>query len=765
MLFLFSACDDSLTLDKGTGTIFPLVDFDPTVVTSRSSRAGSEIGDLTAADLTLTLTSADGSVNEKYAYPDFPTDKAFPVGEYTMTAGYGSDSEEGFEKPAVGGSCTLTVTEGKASKPTIVAKPTKAMVTLVFDEGLLNYMTAVSARLHSAGGTYVDYPATESRAAYLKPGNTTVSVSFTKPNGKEGNIEVASFNAEAQHRYTMVLSLGGNGYGSVDAITVKYDDMLEQEDVTIDISDDVLSVPAPEMTAIGFTPGETATIIEGTVSNDLKPQIQVTARGEIAKAVLTTTNCPSLIDLGWPEEIDLCSASATQVAAMQALGLKAPGLTGVPGKMGLLDLTQVLTHIAPRNSVLAPSEFTLAVTDKAGKTCDPISFSVKVERLELQISHEGFYDGASTIDLDVNYNGADLEKNVKFEYINDRGVWAAANVVGVRESRASYVVTLAVPANASMPLRFRASVAGVSVVSEVEVKPVPGPEISANANDIFATSAWIDFASDNYDCASKELDVRVSTDGKVFTSAAAIQEGASVKITGLTPGTTYKVRGYAGPLASDVITIATEDAAQIPGGNMENWTAQTHKTTFYTWRWSEPDAPWVSNNSIAHSKQTGAAEKSGTACVDQTSTGHEGLAGMVRTVGYGATTAFGKSKYFLAGELSLGDGIEFASRPSAMNFWAIYSAHNDGDEGLAEVSVYNAAGKVIATGSTTVAPTSTYVQKSIPLTYDSADGKAAKITVRFRSSATDNYLNANGVNEGTSVTGSYMYIDDVELAY
>ena len=765
-LLLFSACDDSLTLSKGTGTIFPLVDVDPTVVTSRSSRAGSEIGDLTASDLTLTLTSADGSVNESFAYPDFPTDKAYPVGEYTLTASYGSDSEEGFEKPAVSGSCSLTVSEGKASKPSIVATPSKAMVAIEFDEGLLNYMTSVSARLHSAGGTYVEYPVTETRAAYLKPGNTTVSVSFTKPNGKEGNLEVASFNAEAQHRYTLAVKLGGDGYGSADAITVKYDDMLELEDATVDISDDVLSIPAPEVTAIGFTPGETVTIIEGAVSGDLKPQIQVLARGEIAKAVLTTTNCPSLTDLGWPEEIDLCAASDAQIAAMQALGLKAPGLTGVSGKMGLLDLTQVLTHIQPRNSALAPSEFTLVVTDKGGKISDPVTLSVKVERLELQISYEGFYEGESTIDLDVDYNGSDIEDNVKFEYVNDRGVWADAEVVGVRNSRAAYVVTLAVPSNALIPIQIRASVASVTNVAEIEIKPVPGPEISVNENNIFAKHAWVDFASDIYNCAEKKLDVRLSTDGVVFTPANATQEGATVKITGLTPGTTYKVRGYAGVLASEDITITTEAAAQIPGGDMENWTAKTNKTTFYTWRWHEPNAPWISNNEVSHSKGTWSAEKSGTACVDQTSAGHEGSAGMVRTAGYGATTVGGESKNFVAGELSLGNGIEFASRPSSMTFWTIYSAHNDGDEGLAEVSVYNAAGKVIASGSITVAPTSSYVQKTIPLTYNAADGKAAKITVRFRSSATDNYLNVNGVNKtSTSDTGSYMYIDDVELAY
>ncbi len=771
-LLVLSACDESLTLDKGMGTIFPLVDFDPTVVTSRSSRAGSEIGDLTAEDLTLTLTNSDGSVNEKYAYPDFPTDKAFPVGEYTMTATYGSENEEGFEKPAVSGSCTLTVTEGKASKPTIVAKPSKAMVVLKFDEGLLNYMTSVSARLHSAGGTYVEYPATETRPAYLKPGNTTVSVSFTKPNGKEGTLEVASFKAEAQHRYTMVLSLGGDGYGSVDAITVKYDDMLEMEDVTVDISDDILSVPAPEMTAIGFTPGESVTIIEGTVNGDIKPQIQVIARGEIAKAVLTTSNCPSLVELGWPEEVDLCAASGAEVAALEALGLNAPGLTGTTGKMGLLDLTKVLPHIAPRNSALPAAEFTLAVTDKAGKTCDPLSFSVKVERLELTMTHDGIYAGEESVDLNVSYNGPSIADNLTFEYLNDRGVWNVTDIIGVRESRASYVVTVAIPSDARAPLTLRGRV-GSSIESIVEINTAA--VLTVNADDVFATSAIATVSSDEYDPASRSLELYGSTDnGATFSKLNAVQKGAELHVSGLTPGTDYVFRASVNGTETRTASLTTEVAATVPGGDMEAWEAKTASAGVNKWNYNEPVSPWASNNATAFSKTSSMAKRSAVSSVDTAGEAHNGTAGMVRTIGYGASTTFSSSTDYLAGELTLGannEGTPFASRPSALSFWVKYVPFNSGDQGYAEVQVLDASGNAIASNSMAIDASADFNNVSLPLSYARGAGKAASVKIRFRSSATDDYLNRNGVNSlsggNTSgqFTGSYMYIDDVEFAY
>ena len=308
-LLLFSGCsDDTIHTGRRTGTIFPLVDFDPTVVTSNSSRAGSEIEDISEEDLIITIISADGTIEEEYPYSEFPTDKEFPVGDYTMTVTYGSDDEEGFEKPSVSGTCDLTVNEDEASTPAVVATPSKAMVYIQYDDILLGYMKSCEATLHSAGGSYIKYEETESRPAYIIPGETSVSVSFTKQNGKQGSLQVANFETKAQHCYTLKLGLGSDGYGLINGITVKYDEMLEQEDVTIDISDEVLTTPAPEIKAKGFTPGEELSVVEGTVNAGLRPKMVVVARGEIAHAVLTTQNCPSLIEKGWPTEIDITTA-------------------------------------------------------------------------------------------------------------------------------------------------------------------------------------------------------------------------------------------------------------------------------------------------------------------------------------------------------------------------------------------------------------------------------------------------------------------------
>lgn len=778
-LLLFSGCsDETIHTGNRTGTIFPLVDFDPTVVTSNSSRAGAEIEDISEEDLIITIISADGTIEEEYPYSEFPTDKEFPVGDYTMTVTYGSDEEEGFEKPSVTGSCDLTVNEDEASTPSVVATPSKAMVYIQYDDMLLGYMKTCEATLHSAGGAYIKYEETETRPAYIIPGETSVSVAFTKQNGKQGSLQVANFQTKAQHCYTLKLGLGADGYGLIDGITVKYDEMLEQEDVTIDISDEVLTTPAPEIKAKGFTPGEELTVVEGTVNANIRPKMVVVARGDIAHAVLTTQNCPSLIEKGWPTEIDITSASATELATLRSLGLRAPGLYGQTGIFGELDLTGVLPNVAPRNSSLPASEFTLLITDKAGRVSEPMTFTVKVEHLELEMKYNGVYNGQETLDIQVVYNGPDLANNVTFEYLNTRGIWTPTTIEKVTPSGDDIIVTLAIPDDAKGPLTIRATASNLQTELSIET----AASLTVDPNDVFATSAIIGVQSDEYNPADKTINLFASTDGgQSFTRVSATQNGSELKVTGLKPATTYTFRAEIDGTNSRAVKTTTETAAQIPGSDMEGWEAKTKQASTNRWNYYDPVSPWFSNNDKAFSQTHATAIRSALSSVDYADSAHGGsTAGMVRTVGIGAnyTTPFiggtTKSTEYVAGELTLGQdngGTQFTSRPSSVKFWTLYAPYNAGDQGLCEVTVLDASGSAIASGSLKVDAVSSYTQKSIPLSYSRGAGKAAKIKIRFRSSATDNFLNESGVNSLNNgdatghFSGSYMYIDDVELAY
>ncbi len=777
-LAMLTACNDGIDFADGTGTISPLVDYDPTVISARaaSGTRAAAIGDITVDDLTLTLVSEDGSVNESFLASEFPADRGFAVGKYTLSASYGDPEAEGFELPAVFGEAELSVTEGKATQVALTATPSKAMVTVKFDESLTNYMTECSARLHTPGGAYIDYATTETRPVYLKPGNVALSVSFTKPNGKGGTLEVTNFTAEARTHYTMTLSLGGDGVGEVSSLTVSFDETLQSEDVTVDISDQLLSTPAPEVTPRGFTNGELFSCVEGS-GITAQPRFHINAQGGIAHATLTTS-CPSLIGQGWPEEIDLANAPASTQQLMTSLGLKDIGLFRNPGTIAEIDFSNVPAHISATAVAASPAEFTLVVTDKAGKSSEPVGFKVKVDKLELSLSTEStVYGGEPTIDITVGYNGtAPIESAVEFQYMNKRGVFAPTTVAKAvaktaRAGVTEYIVTLNVPEDALAPLTIKAICGSVKTD---ELKISMAPTLSVNANDVFARSAWVTLSSDEYNCDDKTIELYASTNGTDFSKLTGAQSGADFHITGgLNPATNYTLRATVDGVNSTTVTITTEAATALQNGSLnDGWTSEERKTGAANGTFHFAPSPWNTVNEVSFSNMSMGSSYSMLSCTEPSTDSHNGNAALIRTVGYGNSTLFSKPSHYVAGELYLGSynngaqyGIDFTSRPAAVNFWYKYSRYTDADRGLAEVKVFDTAGNVIASGSKAIDNTSAYTQANIPLTYNRGAAKAAKIQVNFKS--TDQAVGESSVNRQSNnySYGAALYVDDVELVY
>lgn len=770
-MVLLSACNDGLEFTDGTGTISPLVSYDPTVITARSNGArATEIGDIEASDLFLTLTAEDGS--ESYSGPinDFPTGQGFNIGKYTLTATYGDVEDEGFEKPSVYGQAELSVLEGKQTSVELTATPSKAMVSFTFDKALTDYMTSCSARVHSAGGATLDYTSAETRPLYIKPGQTTVSVNFTKPNGKEGTLQVNTIDAQAQHHYKVNLTLGGEGAGT-ESITVKYDDLLEEEEVIVDISDQMLSTPAPEVTADGFTDGQQFSLIEGDPFNETL-RFDINARGGIASAVLTTRGA-SFLAAGWPAEIDLTKASAAQQQALKDLGFKDLGILRNPGMVAAFDLTAVASHIPAGGTDAEPVEFSLTVTDAEGRQSQPLGMKIKVEELVLLLNADDvLYEGGSTVDVNLTYNGtAPVAQAVKMQYVNDRGLWADATIASATpKSRAAneYAVRVNVAPDARKPLMLKASCASITTEA-IEIESAP--TLTATSNDVFATSAWVSLYHPSYSCASKTIKLFASTNGTDFTEVSGTQSGADFHATGLTPNTAYTLRATVDGVRSTTFAITTEAATQIANGNLDQgWTSEKVSSGAANIQKQIAPSPWATNNKQTTNDWIHAGTSySAVNAVQQTSDAKSGAsAALIYTVGGDQTTLFGGPKSYAAGMLSIGDsnnGTDFGSRPAALSFSYKYSPYTSSDKGFAEVIVLDSAGNTIASATKEFGATAAYTQATLPLTYSRNAAKAARIKVRFLSTnAAVNSSSVNGKSNDYSY-GAAFYVDEIELAY
>ena len=820
LLLGVSACSDGDTPGvKGYGKISPTVDLDGNV---KSSRSRVEAGDITVNDLSVKLTSADGSYSNTWAsVAEFPTDQQFKIGEYTFEAFYGDEYSEGFEKPYFHGSQTIEVNENVTTPVSLTAELANTMVTIQYTDNFRDYMSAWSAQLHSNGGNYIDYVSTETRPAYLRPGDVEIYVDYTKQNGKSYRFLAATFTAAAKTHYTVTIDL--NQDAGAASITVIFDEATVEGPVTINL-DDIENAPAPVVTYTGFTPEQVMTVVPGYLQGQ-SPKFSIVAQAGL-KAVKMTTISATLLAQGWPAEVDLCHCDASTQQRLINLGFAGRGLFKNPDKMATIDLTGMIEKIAVVSGDNTTT-ITLVAEDNMTKASEPITLTINAEDLNLELANaRTLIQGDSELTIDLLYNGGDPTGVVDIQYFNERATWSTMPVTYTAQTNNSrtvspinrYTAVVTTP-DATSDLKIRAiigagtssSVTSTDVTIDRETAVVT-PAVSAGG--AYATKAIVDCtaATSQVAVTGAQLEsllagstVYLSSDGGAnFTRANATYNSGkqSYTITGLTPAASYQVKVSTGTGSVSELPAAsftTEAAAQLPNGNCDGATSVAGSGR----NWQNiafPDG-WGTNNPMTTSQVSNYAycRISGTIA---SSDAVSGSAVLLRTVGWGkGNTAVGNSSlrvmhYADAGLYHLGSsrsarpkgytgvsgslntddldcGIAFSSRPSALTFKYKYTPKNAADKGQAYIWVKDASGNIIAEGVTELTSASSYTTATISLSY-SAHVKGAKIYVRFLSTCVPDALQrdtnwitsppAGNLSDGKYL-GSQLLIDDIVLTY
>lgn len=790
LLAINSSCSDDYNPSDGTsGKINPILELDTDAITSRSQAQSRDAASISVNDLKLRLTSADGSFAKEWSsISEFDNNELFKVGKYTLEATYGAIEEEGFEKPYYYGSTEVIVKENKVTQASLSAELANSMVSIATTEAFQSYFTTYSFQAHSEGGDFLNFTSTENRPGYLRPGKVTVTADVTKPNGQTASVEAAVFVAEPKHHYTITIDVNNGEAGSAQLV-ITYDDLLDQEDVYIDLSDDILSYPAPVVVAQGFEIGTTLSVIEGD-KGIVTPSFFINAEGGISSVVMTTQSS-SLIEQGWYNEIDLAAATPAQQSKLKSLGLDVKGLFGNIDRMAQIDFTNVIPLIKYLEGGNNTSTFTIVVKDKYSKVSEPISLSIYVDPILLTIEEDVTPNiGTSTMSLIVNYNGDDLANDVTIQYKNVRGTWNNTNITNVTNlSDNRYKVEIdGIPAN-DTTVTLRAAVS--SKESNELVISKNGFTISATANDSFATRARIvpTYLDDETKANASSVIYSVSEDGNSYTTVNHTMESdGSAWISGLPSGKNLFVKAVIDDKIANT-EITTEVAAQIPDSDMNDnwWRAKggNNWDFYYAYAEGTPQV-WDTMNEETTS-ETGVGAAYVTTSGTKPTTGVNGQCAVIRTVGWGSGNTAGGAISIVynttAGQLYLGKfngvgatpnyGYAFSSRPSSIKFSTKYAAYKSDDFGSAEIQVLDASGNVLASNSTTIGTDkSDWSEITLPLSYPANAAKAASIIVIFKSTAhsngaTKDYLKlpAFAANSKTESVGGQLYIDDIMLNY
>ncbi|MDE6309276.1 MAG: DUF4493 domain-containing protein, partial [Muribaculaceae bacterium] len=335
------SADSDLVVDGG-GTITPTISVDTGIVEATDSRSSVK-SQLTPADFSLTLVSASGAINRSWdKATDFPTSELWPIGEYTLAARYGDINNEGFDAPCYAGQAQVAVTEGGVATPAITCTLSNSMLSVNISEAFRGFFTAYAVKVVTSLDHNFEYRNDEAAPLYVKPGTLSLVIDVTKPNGAHASFTPSTpIVAEARHHYRVNLDVNSGEMGQA-TLVVSFDNTVTTEDVVIDLSDELMNSPAPEIFAVGFDSNETFLIQHEDVSD--KIEMLVEARAGLSSLILKV-DAPALVAKGFPAECNLMRLTPDQKATIQQYGLECEGVWNKADRFAVVKFTKLLGNI------------------------------------------------------------------------------------------------------------------------------------------------------------------------------------------------------------------------------------------------------------------------------------------------------------------------------------------------------------------------------------------------------------------------------------
>ncbi|MGL5271976.1 MAG: PCMD domain-containing protein, partial [Phocaeicola sp.] len=496
-------------------------------------------------------------------------------------------------------------------------------------------------------------------------------------------------------------------------LTIAFDDEVVMQ--PIDIA--TINAAAPKFTLTGIAQGET---LYHSESADKELTALLSAVSGVKKVKLKIQSA-YLANLGIPQtEIDLTdSANQEIVKQLSSLGLEIRGLSNLD-KMVWFDFSKLMPQL---QRVDSQSEhlFTISVVDNIGKTCEDLSFSILSVNNPITVSAIddkvwNVWDKLAYLTLQTP---GDIAK-VKAYLLNESGKEEIA-MSSQLISNNTYQVELALPGaigGATVSFELGSSTDQLSLTPFI---PAYTLELS-NSLAVWAKQARLRLKSTDAETEKNLLQSLslVAAEGKL----SYYEEGEEIVLTGLTPATNYIITPQCAGIANNDATLAftTEEALQVPNGDMEDWyytrpnnvkywevwyaTKEGETSVWNTLNLKTTSEGGTNTGAFAGSNRNGCRYNANSGTI-QTEDRYSGeYAALIRAVGWGkgnSAVNSANAKYGDPGYLYLGsynsdtqlpnyDGIPFSSRPTSLSYYYKYTPGKDGDSYLAEIALLHKNG-------------------------------------------------------------------------
>lgn len=537
------------------------------------------------------LNNDTGSEQIWNTLEEFRAEEGFDVGDYTLTAYYGSIHDSGFDKPCFIGTAEVSVHEGRQSDVDVTATLAHTMISVEYTDAFKQYFRDYRSVATTDGDNDVKFAKDETRPGFLAPGNVSLMLTVTHPSGKTLTLSAARFTALARHHYHMTYNVTADPTGDA-ALEVIFDDTLEKEKVVISMSDELVNSPVPVVTAVGFTPGTPVDAVAGNPAPvDLKFHAMVKAGISSCELTVAGGNYQPVFG----RMVELVGADDNLQAQLKESGVIVTGLYKDPDANNQwvgVDVTQLSANLPEGNFTV-----TLKVTDVLGRMAEPVTLDLQTSKVEIGVVEENckanyiFRDASGSgnngvpATVEITYNGFRPEM-IHFENFCQNDGYKASKVVSWAESprtrnleTKNYIFNLELCDVEHNPLPMKLIYKNMEIPFNITVIE---PEYRLEA-DAMSTLAMLKVVpqteSQLVNIVNGLYLYAISADGKVVSAYAngnITRDTAKgiVTLTDLTPDTDY-VLGYSltdvsvgTKLPEDqIVTLHTEAQLQIPNSD------------------------------------------------------------------------------------------------------------------------------------------------------------------------------------------------------
>lgn len=759
----------------------------------RSTRAEDNVCPVIpgADEFGISLISDDGTYSKNWgSLASFNKEDGFPMGSYTLTASYGSETSMGFGKPYFTGSAHVNVIIGEETPVSMKTELANAMLSVRFADDMGKWYSNVTVTAScDKSNEKVVFSSATTTPAFVPVDKLTLQAYVRNDKGENVSLALPiDVTTVAKHHYILNVSVNNNIETGDAVLSASFDEDVVADNVEIVLSDELFNAPAPYVETNNIPANESIEHFEQIAYTGESPEFHIFCYGGIQSAQLKVIGGNSILS---NNTYELVNADANTQAILNEAGVDCSGLFRNVGSLGVVNFKEFLSRAG-----LGTYNISLSVTDAMGRvmeaTAEPV---LKVDIIPVTFGVETTETAPKFLDevmeVKIISNCEAIKDQVKFKVQHEEGfdevsaeLVANPQAMPTRAGLFTYTYRLTVPTILDSQSRVIAFYGNKE--SDVLTLAVEMPKYDIET-DALAKSVRMRIKSTDTELIQIVVEQAKIYKGTASESQTNITRDPSkgiIEISGLQSATEYSnyalglgtVKDRNGSTTS-VPTFRTETEQSLVngdfslttetinisgvqvGGQYSVWPVDYHHTSSIVR--STPNG-WATLNDLTC--WAGSSNKNTWFLVPSTFV--ENNEAVIRTVGYnhnGTTPSTsggaGSRVYYCvnapsesqlekqAGELFLGsfsydgsphrtDGIAFSSRPSTLSFDYRYDGKN-GEKAEVYIKVVRSNGTTISENRVELDNATNMVNKTIALPLYPFGVKAARIMISFKSSTAD----------------------------